>query len=111
MQKFEFERYARLLCEWVVFARRDLYTCPDIYGLICYGPGHNGNWGMQTHMKALSAFAVAASIDESDFGGRLTKKQVLDEALSMLRYALRTHLVGDYVCIQQLIQKGKPLGR
>ena len=29
MQKFEYERYARLLCDWVVFARRDLYACPD----------------------------------------------------------------------------------
>lgn len=98
MQKFEFERYARLLGEWVVFARRDLYACPDKEGLICYGPGLSSNWGMQTHMKALSAFAVAAAIDGVDLGGRLTKKQVLDEALSMLRYALRTHLVGDYVC-------------
>ncbi len=98
MQKFEFDRYARLLGEWVVFARRDLYTCPDGDGVICYGPGLSSNWGMQTHMKALSAFAVAASVDGINFGEKLSRETVLSEALAMLRYALRTHLVGDYVC-------------
>ena len=98
MQKLEFKRYARLLGEWVAFARRDLYVCPDAEGVICYGPGLSSNWGMQTHMKALSAFAVAASIDGIDFGEGLTREKVMSESLSMLRYALRTHLVGDYVC-------------
>jgi hypothetical protein len=98
MQKFEFKRYAKLLGEWVVFARRDLYHCPDAEGLICYGPGLSTNWGMQTHMKALSAFAVAASLDDIDFRDQLSHKQVFLESLSMLRYVLRTHLTGDYVC-------------
>jgi hypothetical protein len=98
MQKFEFTRYSRLLGEWVAFARRDLYVCPDGDGVICYGSGLSSNWGMQTHMKALSAFAVAASLEEIEFPAGLSRETVFSEALAMLRYALRTHLVGDYVC-------------
>ena len=73
MQKFEFTRYARLLGEWVAFARRDLYVCPDGDGVICYGSGVSSNWGMQTHMKALSAFAVAASLEETEFRGAIAR--------------------------------------
>ena len=98
MQKFNFDGYAKLLCDWVVFAQRDLYLCPDVDGVICYGSGISTNWGMQTHMKALSSFAVAAQLDEKYLKGKLDRELLLEQTLAMLRYALRTHLVGDYVC-------------
>lgn len=99
MGSFNFKGYAEMLKNWVVFSEKHLYRCPEEEGLICYGNGTSTNWGMQTHLKAMSAFAVAALTDEIDFSDTpLTKEEVLDEALAMLRYALRTHLVGDFVC-------------
>ena len=99
MGKFNFDGYAEMLKNWVVFSQKHLYRCPEQEGLICYGNGTGTNWGMQTHLKAMSAFAVAAYIEEIDFSDTpITKEEVLSESLAMLRYALRTHLVGDFVC-------------
>ena len=98
MQKFEFDRYANLLVDWTDFAEKHLYTCPDGDGAICFGAGISTNWGMQTHMKALSTFAVVWQLDEKYLAGKLDRDLLLERTLAMLRYALRTHLVGDYVC-------------
>ncbi len=99
MGKFNFDGYAEMLKNWVVFSQKHLYRCPEEEGLICYGNGTGTNWGMQTHLKAMSAFTVAALTEEIDFSDTpLTREEVLSESLAMLRYALRTHLVGDFVC-------------
>lgn len=99
MGKFNFDLYADMLKRWVVFSQKHLYRCPEENGLICYGNGTGTNWGMQTHLKAMSAFAVAALTEEIDFSDTpITKDEVLSESLAMLRYALRTHLTGDFVC-------------
>jgi len=99
MGKFNFDGYAELLKNWVVFSQKHLYRCPEVEGLTCYGNGTGTNWGMQTHLKAMSAFAVAALTEEIDFSDTpITKEEVLSESLEMLRFALRTHLVGDFVC-------------
>ena len=98
MQKFEYDRYAKLLVDWVCFAEKHLYNCSDGDGMICYGAGISTNWGMQTHMKALSSFAVVWQLDEKYLEGKLDRALLLERTLSMLRYALRTHLTGDYVC-------------
>ena len=99
MNKFNFEGYAKLLKDWVVFSQKHLYYCPEIDGLICYGTGINSNWGVQTNGKAFSAFAIAATLPQIDFSDTsVTREQVLNQALGMLRYSLRTHLVGDFIC-------------
>ena len=85
MGKFNFDGYAEMLKNWVVFSQKHLYRCPEEEGLICYGNGTGTNWGMQTHLKAMSAFAVAASVEEIDFSDTsITKDEVLSESLAML---------------------------
>lgn len=99
MKQFNFDGYAKLLKNWVVFSQKHLYRCPEHEGLICYGTGAGTNWGMQTHLKAMSSFAVVAKLDEIDLSdSSITKEELLSETLSMLRYSLRTHLTGDFVC-------------
>jgi hypothetical protein len=99
MSKFKFEGYARLLKNWIIFSQKHLYFCPERKGLVCYGNGISSNWGVQTNLKAMSAFAVAACMEEFDFSDTsITKEKVLEQALGMLRYALSTHLEGDFVC-------------
>ena len=99
MKKFNLEGYAELLKNWVVFSQKHLYYCPEEEGLICYGNGTSTNWGVQTHLKAMSAFAVAFGMDEIDLSDSpISKEELLRQTMGMLRYALRTHLVGDFVC-------------
>ena len=99
MEKFNFDGYASLLKKWVVFSQKHLYRCPEDRELICYGNGTGTNWGMQTHLKAMSAFATVAKLDRIDLSGEpITKEELLAQSLSMLRYAIRTHLVGDFCC-------------
>ena len=99
MGKFNFDLYADMLKRWVIFSQKHLYRCPELDGLVCYGNGTGTNWGMQTHLKAMSAFAVAALTEEIDFSDSpITKDELLSDTLAMLRFALRTHLTGDFVC-------------
>ena len=91
---------ADLLKDWVVFSQRHLYECKDRPGLISYGVGEHVSWGVQSHQKAFSAFAIAALSDEIDWSDTsLSREKVLSQALGMLRYNLASHLAGDYHCI------------
>jgi len=91
---------ADLLKDWVVFSQRHLYECKDRPGLISYGVGEHVSWGVQSHQKAFSAFAIAALSDEIDWSNTsLSREKVLSQALGMLRYNLASHLAGDYHCI------------
>ena len=99
MNHFPMKDCAELLAKWIGFSQKHLYNCPEREGLICYGAGEHGHWGVHTHQKAFSAFAVMAmekGIDWKKY--HLTQEQVLGEALGMLRYSLHTHLTGDFVC-------------
>lgn len=99
MHKFDFKGYGDLLKNWIVFSQKHLYYCPDRPELICYGAGEHGHWGVHTHQKAFSAFAVAAVSDDIDWSDcELSRETVLSQALGMLRYNLSTHLTGNYVC-------------
>lgn len=92
-------RYVRLLEPWLAYAQRDLYTCPDRPELACYGTGFNG-WGVQTNQKAFSAYAVLAV--ESDYDekrGGMSRAEVLDTALKLLRFSLESHIEGSYHCL------------
>lgn len=93
-----YEGYVECLCKWIPFSRKHIYYLPDHPELCCYGTGFD-EWGIQTCQKAFSAYAVLAKdpmTDEKLCG--MSKEQLLSDALAMLRYILRTHLVGDIPC-------------
>lgn len=99
MKEFNFKGYADLLARWVDFSQRHLYRCPENEDLICYGPGFHTNWGIQTHAKATSAFAVVACLEEIDLSSiSISREELIKTTLSMIRYMLRTHLTGDTDC-------------
>ncbi len=99
LNKQTYDGYAKLLKNWVVFSGKHLYTCPERPEFIAYGAGEHGHWGVHTHQKAFSAFAIAATSKDIDFSDtEITKELVLKQALAMLRYTLHTHLEGDFVC-------------
>lgn len=99
MKDFDFDGYAKLLTEWVGFSQRHLYHCPEDEDLICYGPGFHTNWGIQTHAKAISAFAVVACLEDIDLSSiAISRDELIKTTLSMVRYMLRTHLSGDIPC-------------
>ena len=99
MGEFNFKGYADLLAKWVDFSQRHLYRCPGNEDLICYGPGFHTNWGIQTHAKATSAFATVACLEGMDLSSvSISKEELIQTTLSMIRYMLRTHLTGDVNC-------------
>lgn len=90
----------QMLKGWIEYSLKDLYTCPDRQELMCYGAGYNG-WGMQTHQKALAAFATIATekeIDMSDMS--ISREELLDYSLKMFRFMLESHIEGDYHCTE-----------
>lgn len=99
MNTFPAKDYAALLADWVRHSQRHLYVCREDSSLICYGAGEHGHWGVHTHQKAMAAFAVAAADPSIDWWVyNLKRDDVYAQALSMLRYTLRTHLSGDFLC-------------
>lgn len=90
--------YERLLLRWIRSAKEHIYEMPDQPGLACYGPGSNG-WGVQTNQKALAAFAMAQAAESFDpLATGMTREEARELALAMLRFSMRSHLVGDYRC-------------
>jgi hypothetical protein len=90
--------YLRLLEPWVKAFREYCYTPPARKELLCYGTGFNG-WGMQTHQKAFAAIAVLAAdpgTDRTRTG--MSRTELLDSALRMLRFTLESHVEGSYQC-------------
>lgn len=99
LNKSTYDGYINLLKNWIIFSQKHLYTCPERPELIAYGAGEHGHWGVHTHQKAFSAFAIAATSKDIDFSDTpISRDTVLKQALAMLRYTLHTHLEGDFVC-------------
>lgn len=99
MTHFDTAAHAALLADWVVYSQRHLYFSSEREGLVCYGAGDHGHWGVHTHQKAFSAFAIAALDPDIDWAARgISKETVLSQALGMLRFNLASHLTGDFVC-------------
>ncbi|RAV04194.1 hypothetical protein [Paenibacillus sp. YN15] len=90
--------YLRLLEPWVKPFREYCYSPAARQDLLCYGTGYNG-WGMQTHQKAFAALAVLAADSRTDSSRTgMTREDMLDTALRMLRFTLESHLEGSYRC-------------
>lgn len=90
------EKSKKMLNLWIQYSQKDLYTPPERPDLMCYGAGYNG-WGMQTHQKAFAAFVVAAT---SEMYTDISKKDLLECSLKMLRYMLESHIEGSYHCVE-----------
>jgi hypothetical protein len=90
--------YLRLIEPWLKPALEYTYSPPDREDLESFGPGFN-NWGVQTNQKGLAAFAVCAADPEFDENrAGLSRDEVLDHALRMLRFSLESHLSNTYQC-------------
>ncbi len=91
-------RYRKLLTDWVR-SQKDYVTSPvDRPDLAYYGTGTDV-WGIQTHMKGFSAFAVAAADSDFDHAAAgYTREEMLALALAMLRFTLESHKTGSYHC-------------
>ena len=88
------ERYQKLLMQWIPSARAWIVEPEDRKDLAYYGTGTD-IWGIQTHMKAFSAFAaLAGSLPESDS----RSVEIREYALKMLRFTLESHKTGSYHC-------------
>jgi hypothetical protein len=88
--------YVKLLERWLKGAEPHLYTPPDRPDLLCYGTGEN-TWGVQTNQKAFAAYAMLAAdprFDERRAG--VSREEVREIALKLLRYCLNTHIEGTY---------------
>ncbi|NLX59417.1 MAG: hypothetical protein GXY74_10065 [Phycisphaerae bacterium] len=87
-------RHLELLLPWPRFAERFWYPIPGRGDLGCFGSGFN-HWGVQTNQKYLAAMAVLAMDDAADErAAGMSREQMLDRALSALRYELATHASG-----------------
>ncbi len=91
--------YLRLLERWCNAARRHLRPFPGHPEICSYGPGNKGHWAQQTNNTALGAFAELAVNPETDFSVTgMSRDEMLELALSLLRFTLNGHLAGDGAC-------------
>ncbi|QGQ98390.1 hypothetical protein EHS13_27635 [Paenibacillus psychroresistens] len=99
MHQISEKEYLQLIGPWILDAKKWLYHCPDRPNLVCYGTGYN-DWGVQTHQKALAAFAVWGTASDVDpVAMRMDQEEIRSLALSMLRFNLASHQTGDYHCL------------
>lgn len=92
-------RYRKLLENWIA-SQRDYVGFPhDRDDLAFYGTGTNV-WGIQTHMKGFSAYAVIAADDEADHAAcGYTQAELIELALKMFRFTMESHVTGSYHCM------------
>lgn len=93
--------YLSFLEPWIKTSQRYITTCPGREELLCYGTGYN-TWGVQTHQKAFSAYAILGMdprFDEKKAG--IKREKVIDTALRMLRFSLESHIEGNYYCLDK----------
>ena len=99
MQQITSNRYVKVLENWVQAASKYFYTPAGNSDIMCYGTGESHHWAVQTNMNAFAALAVLVTsldLDEKVIG--MSRKELLDITLKMLRYTLRTHLSGEKFC-------------
>ena len=94
-------KYLKALAKWAPFAMKDIYGSGSARGLrlLRYGPGYDA-WGVQTNQKAFSALAVLATdsspLVESLSG--ISREELLDVSLALLRFSLESHIEGSSSC-------------
>lgn len=82
-----------MLEQWIPAARMDIHDGGDV---ACYSSGDTGNWAVQANLCAFAAFAVLATEEEyEEKRTGISREELREVALKLLRYTLRTHLSGD----------------
>lgn len=92
-------RYRTLLKNWIRSQKSYIGSPADRPDLAFYGTGTD-RWGIQTHMKGFSAFAVVAADNDAcheDCG--YTQSELIELSLKMLRFTLESHITGSYHCM------------
>jgi len=90
--------YLQLLETWLKPALQYVYIPPERSDFEVFGPGFN-SWGVQTNQKGLAAFAVCAADPEFDESrARLSRDEVIEHALRMLRFSLESHVSNTFHC-------------
>ena len=90
--------YLLLLEPWIKASLPFISSPPERPDLAVYGTGYN-TWGVQTQQKAFAAFAVVASDPACDpIRVGMSRQQLIDQALKLLRFNLESHLTGSYPC-------------
>lgn len=76
-----------------------LYASPERLDLTCYGTGDN-TWGVQTNQKAFAAYAMLAAAPELDAArAGMSREELTETALRLLRFSLHSHHEGSYRCM------------
>jgi len=88
---------------WIPFARRHLHPLPQDPEQIPYGPAHHGHWAMQAHNTAFAVLAADPDTDERR--ATMSRGEMREIALRMLRFTLRSHVAGGSACTD-----GQPWG-
>lgn len=91
-------RYQKILENWLSSAIHDVYSPDERPDLAFYGTGTDV-WGIQTHMKGFSAFAVAAAdpdISTESIG--YSEEAFFALVLKMFRFTMESHITGSYHC-------------
>ena len=91
--------YLHALQTWIPSTGRHMHRLPAAPGCMCYGLASHAHWAMQANNTALSAFAVLATdpATDSEVTG-MSRDELLDTALSLLRFALQGHQSGCGAC-------------
>ena len=62
-----------------------------------YGTGESAHWPVQSNMNLCAALAVMATDpDLENYAPRIPREEILEIALDLFRYAMRTHRTGDW---------------
>jgi len=88
-----------LLQRWLPAAKQHLYTAADQPEMTCYGTGESYHWAIQTNgnaFAALASLAVSPNLNEQDIG--MSREELRELALRLLRFNLHTHKCADKLC-------------
>ena len=91
--------YLESLEKGIKSSKRHLRRLPQDKSCLSYGPGDDGHWSQQTNNTALGAYAELAVNPETNFiRAGLSKDEMLDTALALLRFTVNGHISGDGTC-------------
>jgi len=87
--------YLKPLQQWTKSLQGGLYFPPDRPEIGCCGLGDHGHWSMQTNTTTFAALAILATDpDLNEQAAGMSRVQLRDAALKLLRFTLRTHVAG-----------------
>jgi len=105
-EMFTSKDYMDRMIPWLNVLPRFLRRSQTNPELMWYGTGESAHWPVQSNMNVCAALAVmAADPDFDSYHPPVSRGEVRETALSLFRYAMRTHLTGD-----SNASDGKPWG-